>query len=170
MKKQVYKQFPATLISILLLIFVALPATGQVAARYSDYVKTNADSRLISLATEIHPAIYLKGNTDMKSFGNGDATVVNTDAASIPMLYATNPAFGKVELIKISINSAVDEAVILDLLKAASFTSLKYVLCIYQYASCGGKSETCLPSKTDKLCKTPAESIVKVLYQLSIPE
>ena len=170
MKKQVYKQFPATLISILLLIFVALPATGQVAARYSDYVKTNADSRLISLATEIHPAIYLKGNTDMKSFGNGDATVVNTDAASIPMLYATNPAFGKVELIKITINSATDEAVILDLFKTASFTSLKYVLCIYQYASCGGKSETCLPTKTDKLCKTPAESAVRVLYQLSIPE
>ena len=170
MKKQVYKQFPATLISILLLIFVALPAYGQVAARYSDYVKTNDDTRLISLATEIHPAIYLKGNTDMKSFGNGDATVVNTDAASIPMLYATNPAFGKVELIKITINSATDEAVILDLFKTASFTSLKYVLCIYQYASCGGKSETCLPSKTDKLCKTPAESAVRVLYQLSIPE
>ena len=170
MKKQVYKQFPATLISILLLIFVALPAYGQVAARYSDYVKTNDDTRLISLATEIHPAIYLKGNTDMKSFGNGDATVVNTDAASIPMLYATNPAFGKVELIKITINSATDEAVILDLFKTASFTSLKYVLCIYQYASCGGKSETCLPSKTDKLCITPAESAVRVLYQLSIPE
>ena len=170
MKKQVYKQFPATLISILLLIFVALPATGQVAARYSDYVKTNADSRLISLATEINPAIYLKGNTDMKSFGNGDATVVNTDAASIPMLYATNPAFGKVELIKITINSATDEAVILDLFKTASFTSLKYVLCIYQYDSCGGKSEACLQAKTDKLCKTPAESTVKVLYQLSIPE
>ena len=170
MKKQVYKQFPATLISILLLIFVALPATGQVAARYSDYVKTNADSRLISLATEIHQAIYLKGNTDMKSFGNGDATVVNTDAASIPMLYATNPAFGKVELIKITINSATDEAVILDLLKAASFTSLKYVLCVFEYDSCGGNKDTCLPTKTDKLCKTPAESTVKVLYQLSIPE
>ena len=170
MKKQVYKQFPATLISILLLIFVALPATGQVAARYSDYVKTNADSRLISLAIEIHPAIYLKGNTDMKSFGNGDATVVNTDAASIPMLYATNPAFGKVELIKITINSATDEAVILDLFKTASFTSLKYVLCIYQYDSCGGNKDTCLPTKTDKLCKAPAESNVKVLYQLSIPE
>ena len=170
MKKQVYKQFPATLISILLLIFVALPAYGQVAARYSDYVKTNADSRLISLATEIHPAIYLKGNTDMKSFGNGDATVVNTDAASIPMLYATNPAFGKVELIKITINSATDEAVILDLFKTASFTSLKYVLCIYQYDSCGGTKDTCLPTKTDKLCKAPAESNVKVLYQLSIPE
>ena len=170
MKKQVYKQFPATFISILLLIFVALPATGQVAARYSDYVKTNADSRLISLATEIHPAIYLKGNTDMKSFGNGDATVVNTDAASIPMLYATNPAFGKVELIKITINSATDEAVILDLFKTASFTSLKYVLCVFEYDSCGGKSEACLQAKTDKLCKTPAESTVKVLYQLSIPE
>lgn len=170
MKKQVYKQFPATLISILLLIFVALPAYGQVAPRYSDYVKTNADSRLISLATEIHPAIYLKGNTDMKSFGNGDATVVNTDAASIPMLYATNPAFGKVELIKITINSATDEAVILDLFKTASFTSLKYVLCIYQYDSCGGNKDTCLPTKTDKLCKAPAESNVKVLYQLSIPE
>ena len=170
MKKQVYKQFPATLISILLLIFVALPAYGQVAARYSDYVKTNADSRLISLATEIHQAIYLKGNTDMKSFGNGDATVVNTDAASIPMLYATNPAFGKVELIKITINSATDEAVILDLLKAASFTSLKYVLCVFEYDSCGGNKDTCLPTKTDKLCKAPAESNVKVLYQLSIPE
>ena len=170
MKKQVYKQFPATLISILLLIFVALPATGQVAARYSDYVKTNADSRLISLATEIHPAIYLKGNTDMKSFGNGDATVVNTDAASIPMLYATNPAFGKVELIKITINSATDEAVILDLFKTASFTSLKYVLCVFEYDSCGGNKDTCLPTKTDKLCKAPAESNVKVLYQLSIPE
>ena len=170
MKKQVYKQFPATLISILLLIFVALPAYGQVAARYSDYVKTNDDTRLISLATEIHPAIYLKGNTDMKSFGNGNATVVNTDAASIPMLYATNPAFGKVELIKITINSATDEAVILDLFKTASFTSLKYVLCIYQYDSCGGNKDTCLPTKTDKLCKAPAESNVKVLYQLSIPE
>lgn len=170
MKKQVYKQFPATLISILLLIFVALPAYGQVAARYSDYVKTNADSRLISLATEIHPAIYLKGNTDMKSFGNGDATVVNTDAASIPMLYATNPAFGKVELIKITINSATDEAVILDLFKTASFTSLKYVLCVFEYDSCGGNKDTCLPTKTDKLCKAPAESNVKVLYQLSIPE
>ena len=170
MKKQVYKQFPATLISILLLIFVALPAYGQVAARYSDYVKTNADSRLISLASEIHPAIYLKGNTDMKSFGNGDATVVNTDAASIPMLYATNPAFGKVELIKITINSATDEAVILDLLKAASFTSLKYVLCVFEYDSGGGNKDTCLPTKTDKLCKAPAESNVKVLYQLSIPE
>ena len=170
MKKQVYKQFPATLISILLLIFVALPAYGQVAARYSDYVKTNDDTRLISLATEIHPAIYLKGNTDMKSFGNGDAVVLHTDAASIPMLYAENAAFGKVELIKITINTAADEAAMLDLLKAASFKSLKYVLCIYQYDSCGGNKDTCLPTKTDKLCKAPAESNVKVLYQLSIPE
>lgn len=169
--KTICTQVSRTMIlGILFVCLAAVSATGQVAARYSDYVKTNADSRLISLATEIHPAIYLKGNTDMKSFGNGDATVVNTDAASIPMLYATNTAFGKVELIKITIKSATDEAVILDLLKAASFTSLKYVLCIYQYASCGGKSETCLPSKTDKLCKTPAESTVKVLYQLSIPE
>lgn len=158
------------ILGFLFAFLAAVSATGQVAARYSDYVKTNADSRLISLATEIHPAIYLKGNTDMKSFGNVDATVVDTDAASIPMLYATNPAFGKVELIKISINSAVDEAAALDLLKMTGFKSLKYILCVYQYDSCGGKSETCLPSKTDKLCKTPAESIVKVLYQLSIPE
>ena len=169
--KTICTQVSRTMIlGILFVCLAAVSATGQVAARYSDYVKTNADSRLISLATEIHPAIYLKGNTDMKSFGNGDATVVNTDAASIPMLYATNPAFGKVELIKITINTAADEAAMLDLLKAASFKSLKYVLCIYQYDSCGGNKDTCLPTKTDKLCKAPAESNVKVLYQLSIPE
>ena len=170
MKKNEMTIFRAKLLGFLLISFAAMPVFGQDAVRYSDYVKTNDDTRLISLATEIHPAIYLKGNTDMKSFGNGDATVVNTDAASIPMLYATNPAFGKVELIKITINSATDEAVILDLFKTASFTSLKYVLCIYQYDSCGGNKDTCLPTKTDKLCKAPAESTVKVLYQLSIPE
>ena len=169
--KTICTQVSRTMIlGILFLSLAAVSANGQVAARYSDYVKTNDDSRLISLATEIHPAIYLKGNTDMKSFGNGDATIVYTDAASIPMLYATNPAFGKVELIKITISNARDEAVILDLLNAASFTSLKYVLCVFEYDSCGGKSEACLQAKTDKLCKTPAESTVKVLYQLSIPE
>lgn len=169
MKPKLSPRFKFVLAGILFVWLGSSVSYGQEAASYRDYVKSNENSELVSLASDLHPSIYLNDG-EMKKYGEGAAVTLFTDAASIPMLYATNPAFGKVELIKITIKSATDEAVILDLLKAASFTSLKYVLCIYQYASCGGKSETCLPSKTDKLCKTPAESTVKVLYQLSIPE
>lgn len=170
MKKNEMTIFRAKLLGFLLISFAAMPVFGQDAVRYSDYVKTNDDSRLISLATEIHPAIYLKDNSDMKSFGNGDAEVLHTDIASIPMLYATNPAFGKVEMIKISIKSAKDEATTIDLMKMTSFTSLKYVLWIYQFDSCGGYKDICLQTKTDNICRATAESTVKVLYLLSIPE
>lgn len=169
MKPKLSPRFKFVLAGILFVWLGSSVSYGQEAASYRDYVKSNENSELVSLASDLHPSIYLNDG-EMKKYGEGAAVTLFTDAASIPMLYATNPAFGKVELIKITISNARDEAVILDLLKAASFTSLKYVLCIYQYDSCGGKSETCLPSKTDKLCKTPAESTVKVLYQLSIPE
>ena len=170
MKKNKKTIFLAKFLGFLLISFAAIPAFGQDAVRYSDYVKANDDSRLISLATQINPNIYLRDNTDMKAHGNTTPSVVITDVASIPMLYADRTDLGNVELLKIWINAATDEAAKLDLSQLTAFSNLKYVLYVYQYNSCGDNKDTCLQANTESKVNIPAGSPVKVLYLLSIPE
>ena len=170
MKKNKQTIYRAKFLGFLLISFAAIPAFGQDVSGYSDYLKATDDSRLISLATQINPNIYLRDNTDMKAHGNTTPTVVITDVASIPLLYADRTDYGNVELLKIRIDTPTDEGVKLDLMQLTAFSNLKYVLYVYQYNSCGDNKDTCLQAKTESKVNIPAGSTVKVFYLLSIPE
>ena len=170
MKKKKQTISRAKFLGFLLISFAAMPVFGQDAVRYSDYVKANDDSRLISLATQINPNIYLRDNTDMKAHGNTTPTVVITDVASIPLLYADRADFGNIELLKIRIDTPAEEAAKLDIKQLTAFSNLKYVLFEYQYNSCGDNKDACLQAKTVNKVNIPAGSTVKVFYLLSIPE
>ncbi|HNX89441.1 MAG TPA: hypothetical protein PKH58_10175 [Paludibacteraceae bacterium] len=164
------KSFRTKLLSFLLIYFAVMPTFGQVVLSYSNYLKASSDSHLISLVTEIKPSIYMKDNADIRLSSNTAAIVVNTDIASIPMLYADKTDYNKVELLKIRINSDTDEAVKLDLSRLTAFSALKYVLYVYQFNYCGDNKDTCLQATTESKVYTPADTMVKILYLLSIPE
>ncbi len=153
-------------LSIMLICLVA-NVFAKEAVSYNDYVANAESSELVSLATELHPSIYLNDGV-YKEFGNGAAKVLNTDVASIPMLYEENGAFSEVELIRINIRSAADEAAKINLEQLTAFENLKYVLFVYQYDVCGDNGDSCLKAKTDEKAAT-AESDIQVLYLLSIP-
>ena len=97
MKKNKQTIYRAKFLGFLLISFAAIPAFGQDVSGYSDYLKATDDSRLISLATQINPNIYLRDNTDMKAHGNTTPTVVITDVESIPLLYTDRADFGNIE-------------------------------------------------------------------------
>ena len=170
MKKKKQTISRAKFLGFLLISFAAIPAFGQDVSGYSDYLKANDDSRLISLATQINPNIYLRDNTDMKAHGNTTPTVVITDVESIPLLYTDRADFGNIELLKIRIDTPAEEAAKLDIKQLTAFSNLKYVLFEYQYNSCGDNKDTCLQAKTVNKVNIPAGSTVKVFYLLSIPE
>ena len=170
MKKKKQTISRAKFLGFLLISFAVMPAFGQDVSGYSDYLKANDDSRLISLATQINPNIYLRDNTDMKAHGNTTPTVVITDVESIPLLYTDRADFGNIELLKIRIDTPAEEAAKLDLKQLTAFSNLKYVLFEYQYNSCGDNKDTCLQANTESKVNIPAGSPVKVLYLLSIPE
>ena len=170
MKKKKQTISRAKFLGFLLISFAVMPAFGQDVSGYSDYLKANDDSRLISLANDINPNIYLRDNTDMKAHGNTTPTVVITDVASIPLLYADRADFGNIELLKIRIDTPAEEAAKLDIKQLTAFSNLKYVLFEYQYNSCGDNKDACLQAKTVNKVNIPAGSTVKVFYLLSIPE
>ncbi len=170
MKTKFTSKTQVLIVSIVLICLSAAPASAQGVTNYKDYVKTHDDTGLVSLTSQNHPAICLKGNSELKKYGEGAAQVLYTDVASLPMLTKANEAFGKVELIKINFNSPADEAVKLDLAQLTAFGSLKYVIFVYQYFPCGDKKDTCLQTKTESSVSIPAASSVNVLYMLSVPE
>lgn len=170
MKKKKQTISRAKFLGFLLISFAVMPAFGQDVSGYSDYLKANDDSRLISLANDINPNIYLRDNSDMKTCGNTTPSVVITDVASIPMVYADRIDLGNIELLKIWINAATDEAAKLDLSQLTAFSNLKYMLYVYQYDSCDDNKDTCLQANTESKVIIPAGNPVNVLYLLSIPE
>lgn len=166
MKKMKTKKFA---LSILMLCLVATTSAKE-AVNYKDYVAGGENSKLISLATDLNPSIYLNDGV-LKQYGNEAATVLFTDVASITMLYEENGDFSEVELIWIFIKSDAEEATKLNLEGLTSFESLKYVLFVYQYDECGDKKDdTCLKAKTEEKITANGESEVQILYLLSIPQ
>lgn len=156
---------------VLAVLFVGMftATQAQEAVDYYDFTANDEVSYFVSLATELHPSIYLDAG-QMRQYGDEPARCLYTDVASIPMLYATDKTFSQVELVKVYINSPDDEAAKVNLSQLAAFENLKYILFVYQYDPCAQKDDACLKNKTEDKITTVSESSIKLLYQLSIPQ
>ena len=87
-----------------------------------------------------------------------------------PYLFVTlNPAPAGTILVD-RFNAAPKEAAKPDLSLQTAFSTLHFVLYVYRHNSCGDNKDTCLRAKTENQANITAESLLKVLYLLSIPE
>ena len=170
-----------TIVAVLLFSVCTVSAQTN-AIRYSDYINntktagkaplspSNDVNLLIQLSTEISPSIYLSGGNNLAGYGVGAPLVVYADVQSIKMLYAQNKDFNAVELLVLSLYKPDDEIVNLVLKNLTDFTSLKYLLLVYKYDSCGKNLDDCLKSKTNSIVTSESYSPVTVLYRLSVPQ
>lgn len=168
MKPKLSPRFKFVLAGILFVWLGSSVSYGQEAASYRDYVKSNENSELVSLASDLHPSIYLNDG-EMKKYGGGAAVTLFTDVASIPLLYEADEAYSNVELITINIHSAEDDKAKISLAQLSMFTKLKYIVFIYRYDSCGENNETCLKAKTQEKISSGNIDGLQVFYLLSIP-
>jgi hypothetical protein len=116
----------------------------------------------------LNPSVNLT-NGELTIYGTGSPIVAICDAASVNMLYGNDPAFSQVELIRLTVNSAVELPSAIDLTQMQGFTNLQYLLIVIGYDACGGQSDNCLATLLGGIIQG-ASSPVIVLYNLSIPE
>ncbi len=158
------------LILILGLLFLSVVKSQTIMSFEIGLQSMDASSaaHLKSLAADINPNIYL-GNGELKTFGQGLPLVAICDGSSVNMLYGNDPALSQVELITITVNSANELPSVIELSRMQGLTNLKYLLVVFAYDVCGGKSEGCLESKLNGIIQADS-SPVNVFYKLSIPE
>jgi hypothetical protein len=125
-------------------------------------------AHLQSLAADINPNVYL-AHGEFTTNGEGAPLVAICDGSSVNMLYGNDPALSQVELITITVNSANELPSVIELSRMQGLTNLKYLLVVFAYDVCGGKSEGCLESKLNGIIQADS-SPVNVFYKLSIPE
>lgn len=136
-------------------------------------LKGAADLKLELLTSGLKPDIYL---TDGKfaMYGNAAPLVLYVDANDISSLYSRRKEFSSVELIQIRFQSADDEKLKIDRSRLNAFTSLEYILFVYEYPACDdNENEECLNVKvSEAMINNPVETeeSVQVFYQLCIPQ
>lgn len=125
-------------------------------------------AHLQSLAADINPNVYV-AHGEFTTYGEGAPLVAICDGSSVNMLYGNDPALTEVELITITVNSANELPSIIELSRLQGLTNLKYLLVVFAYDVCGGRSEGCLDSRLNGIIQADS-SPVNVFYKLSIPE
>lgn len=136
-------------------------------------LKYTEDTRLQTFISELKPSIYIiKGKPVV--YGNNDPLTLFVNADDISILYNKQTEFASVELIQVRVQTIEDENVKIDRARLGAFTSLKYILFVYEYSVCGGsEDESCLESKTSGSVINPPpiqEDSVRTFYQLCIPQ
>lgn len=136
-------------------------------------LKGTEDIKLKLLITGLKPDIYIT-NEKIAMYGSSAPLVLYVDADDISTLYSGKKEFASVELIQIRFQSAADERLKIDRSRLEAFTSLEYILFVYEYPVCGNnENEECLNSKVlEAVINTPAktEDHIQVFYQLCIPQ
>lgn len=125
-------------------------------------------SHLQSIATDLFPTVYLSQG-ELKTYGAGSPVVAICKGSSVNMLYGNNPELVQVELINITVNSSSELPSSIDLTRMQGFTNLKYLMVVFAYDACGGKTDNCLASKLSGIIQGNSSTVI-VLYKLSIPE
>lgn len=123
--------------------------------------------RLQSLMSEQHPSVYIT-NTDVKTYGEGAPVAAYCDGSAVSRLYEQHAAFQQVELIKINVSQA-GKSTQLNLNSLQGFQSLKYIVYVYNYDVCGGKSTQCLQAMVSNLVRGNNPQVM-TMYSLSIAE
>lgn len=119
-----------------------------------------------NLLSSIHPTANLSQG-EMTNNIEEEATVLITDAASVPMLYGNNPALRQVELIRIAANSINDLPASIDLIQLERLENLKYLLIVFNYDACGGGTDDCRASIVEGIIQG-ASSQITVIYSYTI--
>jgi hypothetical protein len=125
-------------------------------------------AHLQSLVTDIYPSANLC-NGELITYGNGSPVVAICDATTVNMLYDDDPTLSQLELIRITVNSTGDLPSELDFTRMQGLTELKYVLFVFAYDTCGGRTDDCLGEIVNRMIKGD-NSILLALYTLSIPD
>jgi hypothetical protein len=126
-----------------------------------------AAQELSTLVYGLNPAIYLINN-ELTVNGEGAPVVTVSDAASIDMLYDENEQYNTVNLVKITISNPGEMPGAIYLDNMQSFTSLEYLLFVFEYDACGNQSESCLQSLLESIVEGENSTVI-VMYVLTIP-
>jgi len=137
-------------------------------------------AHLQSLIADLNLTLYLNEG-QITSYGSGSPLVVKCDAASIGLLYESNPQFEQVELIQFIFSSASQLPGGINLDQLVSFSSLQHIYFVFKYNACGNQSDSCLESTILGLLQSTPDGPtgtmtfstgdpVVAIYKLSIPE
>ncbi len=177
MNRQKLNMYSRNYFYLFLILLVTLgnayTANAQsISTRYSDYKENGTEDalKINRLVSQINPTVYLSHNDTMKSYGETSPIVLQTDVASISMLYQEKEEFRNVELIKILLKSPTDKVAKIDQSKLISFESLKYLMFVFEYNACSNNTDICIEAYANSLITRSPESGLKVLYELSIPQ
>lgn len=127
-------------------------------------------NQIRSLVNDLQPALYYQQGELI-----GDRVVtpllIDTDAASLNQIYANNPQFSNVQIIRIRLNSPEDLNVNLDISRLEFFPNLKYVyfLCTFDICEDESSKSVCEIGKISKMIISGESSKIKFFYLISIP-
>lgn len=150
--------------SLLLSMFILLCSTMSFANPADLLVKKSSDERLRALYEQLQPSVYLT-DEGIKTYGDAP-TNLYANPQSLPLLGSKHPAFSSVELIVIRVSKPTDEVAKIDMKTLAAFTSLRYILFLYEYDA---KAAPGLAERTAAKLSN-ADNGVELLYLLSIPQ
>jgi hypothetical protein len=130
-------------------------------------VETN---QIRSLINDLQPALYYQQGS-LISDKVETPLLLDTDAASLNLLYANNPLFNSIEILRIRINNQEDLRNNLDISRLEFFPNLKYVyfLCTFDICEEQASKSACEIGKISKLIIPEGSSKIKFFYLISIP-
>lgn len=136
-------------------------------------------AHLKSLTTDLLTSIFINQG-QVTTHGNGSPTVLYIDAASINLLYESNPLFSGVEMIRMKFNAPSDLPASIMIDQIQGFDNLKYTYFLFAYDVCSNQSEICLQSIVEEILNQSetlgtstglkASPPISILYNLSILE
>ena len=123
-----------------------------------------------SLVNDLQPALYYQQGVLINS-NVETPLLIDIDAASLNQLYANNPQFSDVQIIRIRINNPEDLYKNLDISRLGFFPNLKYVyfLCTFEICEEQASKSACEIGKISKLIISGDSSKIKFFYLISIP-
>ncbi len=161
------KSFIALLCGLLFMSAMSVPAYMSYQTALES-LEPSAAAHLDSLANGYYTSADLTQG-QFTTIGEGLCHVAICDAASINLLYSTNPVLSQVELIKITANAEGDLPTSIDLSQLEVLPNLRYVLVEFGYDACGGNTDGCCNSILRGIVEGYSAQIM-VIYSLSIPE
>ena len=134
-KKLTIFQVLTAAIMLMSINFANAQQSGQNLTFSPTFEVATEGSHVFNLIYDLQPTLFIHENY-VFLYGDNVYLIVECDAARTDQLYEEDDRFETVELIKIKL-SKPEDAFSLDLSYLQSFSNLKYVQLIFEYAVCG---------------------------------
>lgn len=136
-----------------MILFINTTVFAQNVQRFDEFLKgSTLDERakIKNLLEEENTTIYLKNGT-FETEGTSTPKIVSVSTGSSEQLYAKNPSFKNIELIKINLHKPEDAGELINLDRLVAFENLKFIYVFITYTICGEtKNLACQKSVVQK--------------------